>query len=154
MPLGGFATTWRTVCAATGGDSMSEEWTNAAERGFAILAKNAAGAGMEFHLIAVLADEGQKAHVEKAEESIQFAIGMLKEADRWIQVAERHLGQAQALAGALKITGFPDANERILRCAAARACLRGEDGPGLRRRKAREKSAGETGDADSSLRSE
>lgn len=122
---------------------MSEEWTNAAERGLTVLAKDAAGAGMEFHLIAVLADEGQKAHIEKAEESIQFAIGMLKEADRWIQVAERHLGKAQALAGALKITGFPDANERILRCASACACLRGEDGPGLRRRRAREKSAGE-----------
>ena len=126
---------------------MSEEkLTNEAQQGLEVLARQAAGAGMEFHLIAVLADEGQKARVEKAEESIQFAVGMLEEANRWIQIAERQLTQAKALSGILKTTGFPDADERILRCVTALSCLRGEDGPGMRRRKARE--------TDSSIRSE
>ena len=44
---------------------MSEEWTNAAERGLTVLAKDAAGAGMEFHLIAVLADGSYRKSVGK-----------------------------------------------------------------------------------------
>ena len=124
---------------------MSEEkLTNEAQQGIEVIAKAAAGAGMTFHLIAVLADEGEKAWVEKAEESIQFAVEMLKEAERWIHIAEQQLTQAKALSGVLKTTGFPDADERILRCVTALHSLRGEDGPGIRRRKAWEKAAGET----------
>lgn len=117
--------------------------------------------GGEAPMILALAELGEEARMERAVETLKEAEALYSQMLEKVAEANQLMENAKWLNGMRLYAGIWDAEENMLRISGAKAALRGEDPAGIRRRKAREKSAGresrplrETGDADSSLRSE
>lgn len=96
---------------------------------------------------------GEEARVRDALAHLERAKALYEQAAAEATAARIHLSKARFDIEILYKFPEPRPDEMLLRVTAARAALLGEDGPGMRRRKAREKAAG-TGETDSSLRSE
>ena len=110
--------------------------------------------GTEVTAILELAKAGKEARVRDALEHMDKALKLCELANVEATAARINLSKAILDVDICFKLREPDAEEMSLRVRAARAALIGEDGPGMRRRRAREKSAGETGNTDSSSGSE
>jgi hypothetical protein len=97
------------------------------------------GEALEQIAILDLAEAGVKARTDDAVRHMERAIEMFRLANVEVEAARMHLSKGLFDIRVRGLMPWPDADEMILRVTAARAALKGEDGPGIRRRKAREK---------------
>lgn len=97
------------------------------------------GEALEQIAILDLAEAGVKARTDDAVRHMERAIEMFRLANVEVEAARMHLSKGLFDIRVRGLMPWPDADEMILRVTAARAALKGEDGPGIRRRKTREK---------------
>lgn len=95
--------------------------------------------GAEITAILELAKAGEEARVRDALAHMEKALQLYEQANSEAKAARINLSKAIFDVDILWKLKEPGAEEMILRVCAARAALKGEDGPGIRRRKAREK---------------
>ena len=95
--------------------------------------------GAEITAILELAKAGEEARVRDALAHMDKALTLYKQANAEAEAARINLSKAVFDVDIRWKLKEPGAEEMILRVRAARAALKGEDGPGIRRRKAREK---------------
>jgi len=100
--------------------------------------------GSEATAILELAKAGGEARVRDALAHLERAKELYERASAEAKAARISLSKARFDLEILYKFPEPHPDEMLLRVTAARAALLGEDGPGMRRRKAREKAAGET----------
>lgn len=110
--------------------------------------------GLEVLCTKELTKAGEKARVRDALAHMEKAMELYEQAIAETKAARINLSKAIFDIDICWKLREPGAEEMLFRVRAARAALMGEDGPGLRRRRTREKSAGETGNTDSSSGSE
>lgn len=95
--------------------------------------------GAEITAILELAKAGEEARVRDALAHMDKALTLYEQANAEAVAARMHLSKGFFDIRVRGLMPWPDADEMILRVTAARAALKGEDGPGIRRRKVREK---------------
>lgn len=95
--------------------------------------------GAEITAILELAKAGEEARVRDALAHMDKALTLYEQANAEAVAARINLSKAIFDVDIRWKLKEPGSEEMILRVRAARAALKGEDGPGIRRRKAREK---------------
>lgn len=105
--------------------------------------------GTEITAILELAKAGEEARVRDALEHMDKALKLYELANVEAAAARINLSKAIFDVDICFKLREPDAEEMSLRVCAARAALIGKDGPGIRRRKEREKAASQRQSEDS-----